>query len=163
MVEISVNQLTGFGLGNVLPRAGMGPDAVGAALGFSVGNGPVTSAGDGIALWGNAPGQWLAYTRVGAPDWADRLGEKLADIAAVVDQSSAYCVFQITGTDAQRLLQKGLPIDLTALAPGAVVVSMIAHLGVIVQFAKPGEYHLAVFRSFTGGLRHWLDASIPAL
>lgn len=163
MVEIAVNQVTGFGLANVLPRAGVAPDAIGAALGFPVATGPVTSAGDDIALWGNAPGQWLAFTPAGAPDWADRLGQKLADTAAVVDQSSAYSLFQITGADAQRLLQKGLPVDLAALAPGAVVVSMIAHLGVIVQFAAPGDYRLAVFRSFTGGLRHWLDASIPAL
>ncbi len=163
MVDISVNQMTGFGLANVLPRGGVGPDAVGAALGFAVAAGPVASSGDTIALWGNAPGQWLAYADVAAPDWADRLGETLADTAAVVDQSSAYSLFHVTGGDAQRLLQKGLPVDLTALAPGAIVVSTIAHLGVIVQCAAPGDYKLATFRSFTNGMRHWLDASIAAL
>jgi len=163
VVDVSVNQLTGSGLANVMPRAGKGADAVGAVLGFEIGAGPVTSTGDAIALWGNAPGQWLAYAEAAAPDWVDQLGEKLADCAVVVDQSSAYSVFHVTGGDAQRLLQKGLPVDLTALAPGAIVVSTIAHLGVIVQFAAPDDYKLATFRSFTNGLRHWLDASIPAL
>jgi len=163
VVDVSVEQLTGFGLANVLPRGGKDADAVGAVLGFEVGAGPVTSTGDAVALWGNAPGQWLAYVDAAAPDWPDRLGDQLADCAAVVDQSSAYSVFHVTGRDAQRLLQKGLPVDLTMLAPGAVVVSTIAHLGVIVQFAAADTYKLATFRSFTNGLRHWLDASIPAL
>ena len=163
MVDVSVDQMTGFGLANVLPRAGLGADAVGAALGFTVAKGPMTSTGDGLALWGNAPGQWLAYCDSAGPDWADALGEKLSDTAAVVDQSSAYSLFHVTGGDAQRLLQKGLPVDLAALAHRAIVVSTIAHLGVIVQFAAPGDYKLATFRSFTNAMRHWLDASIAAL
>ena len=163
MVDIAMTQLTGFGLANVLPRRGVTPDALGAALGIAVNEGAVTSTGDTVALWGNAPGQWLAYAAVAAPGWADALGEQLGTTAAVVDQSSAYSLFRITGHDAQRLLQKGLPVDLATLAPGGVVVSMIAHLGVIVQYAAPGEYVLLVLRSFTGAMRHWLDASIAAL
>ncbi|WP_420384388.1 sarcosine oxidase subunit gamma [Novosphingobium sp.] len=163
MVDISVQQLTGFGLANVLPRRGVAPDAIGTALGMTVGEGPVTSVGETLALWGNAPGQWLAYTGIASTDWADDLAHKLAGTAAVVDQSSAYVLFNLTGIDAQRLLQKGLPVDLATLEPGAVVVSTIAHLGVIVQFGAPGDYFLATFRSFTGALRHWIDASIAAL
>jgi heterotetrameric sarcosine oxidase gamma subunit len=163
VVDISVQQLTGFGLANVLPRKGVPSDTVGAALGLAVGEGPVTSVGETLALWGNAPGQWLAYTGIAAPGWVDDLARKLAGTAAVVDQSSAYSLFNITGTDAQRLLQKGLPVDLATLAPGAVIVSTIAHLGVIVQFGVPGDYFVATFRSFTGAFRHWLDASIAAL
>lgn len=163
MVDISVIQQSGFGLANVLPRRGATPEAIGTALGFVLETGPVTSAGKPLALWGNAPGQWLAFNGVPEPDWPDTLGGKLAGIASVVDQSSAYSVFQITGNDAGRLLQKGLPVDLAALSPGAVVVSTIAHLGVIVQFAAPGDYFLLTFRSFTGAMRHWLDTSIAAL
>ena len=81
----------------------------------------------------------------------------------MVDQSSAYSLLQITGADARRLLQKGVPVDLSALAPGAVVVSVIAHVGVIVHQIGPESFHLAIFRSFAGGFRDWLDASIAAL
>ncbi len=161
MADVTVTEARGFGLASVLARAGA--DALGAALGFAVGRGPVTSAGESLALWGTGPGQWLAHTPDAAPDWAERLGETLADLAAVVDQSSAYVLLTIAGADARRLLQKGLPVDLAALAPGAVVVSTIAHLGVIVHQAAPDRYDLAVFRSFAGSMREWLDVSIASL
>lgn len=163
MVDVSVRELAGFGLANVLPRAGIGPDALGAALGFAVISAPVASEGAGLALWGTGPGQWLAFADAAAPDWAEALGDRLAGLAAVVDQSSAYTLLQITGADARRLLQKGVPVDLSALAPGAVVVSVIAHVGVIVHQIGPESFHLAIFRSFVGGFRDWLDASIAAL
>ncbi|KUR76593.1 sarcosine oxidase subunit gamma [Novosphingobium sp. Fuku2-ISO-50] len=170
MVDVSVRELAGFGLANVLPRAGIGPDALGTALGLRVISAPVSSEGvasegAGLALWGTGPGQWLAFADAAAPDWAEALGDRLAGLAAVVDQSSAYTLLQITGADARRLLQKGVPVDLSALAPGAgaVVVSVIAHVGVIVHQTGPESFHLAIFRSFAGGFRDWLDASIAAL
>ena len=91
------------------------------------------------------------------------LGERLSGVADVVDQSSAYVLWQVSGADAQRLLQKGLPVDLAELTPGATVVSTIAHIGVIVHCPAPCTYHLASFRSFALSFRGWLDASIAAL
>jgi sarcosine oxidase subunit gamma len=163
VADISVSACTGFGLANVLPRQGIAPDAVGAALGFAVVSGPVTSRGRDIALLGTGPNQWLAYADAAAPDWAEALGATLASVAGVVDQSSAYALWRITGADARRLLQKGLPVDLAAIAPDAVVVSAIAHLGVIVHHAAPDIFHVFVFRSFAINFREWLDASIAAL
>ena len=163
MADISVDELVGFGLANVLVRKGTGPDALGAALGFAVVWGPVASQGPGIALLGTGPGQWLAYTDQAAPDWAATLGETLSGVATVVDQSSAYTLLRIAGADAHRLLQMGLPVDLSVPAPGAVVVSAIAHIGVIVHQVAPESFHLAVFRSFAASLRDWLDASIASL
>jgi sarcosine oxidase subunit gamma len=169
VADISVSELAGFGLASVLPRRGVGAEALGAALGFAVADGPVASAGasmgEGLALWGTGPGQWLAFADLGAPDWADRLGERLADVAAVVDQSGAYSLLHIAGGDARGLLQKGLPVDLSpgAFAPGAVVVSAVAHIGVIVHQVSPESFHLAVFRSFAGSFRAWLGPAIAAL
>lgn len=143
MADIALIEQTGFGLASVI--------AHGAAV-F-----------DTAGLWPVAPGQWLAHAEAASPDWAERLGDDLAGRATVIDQSSAYVLWQVTGADAQRLLQKGLPVDLATLTPGAVVVSAIAHIGVIVECAAPDRYHLAVFRSFAHSFRDWLQAGIAAL
>lgn len=165
MADIAVTELAGFGLASVLPRKGVQSDAISAALGFAVLPGPVESRGSNLALWGTGPGQWLAHTTDAVPDWADALGDRLAGLATVVDQSGAYAVLQVAGADACRLLQKGLAVDLSpaAFAPGAVLVSVIAHIGVILHHAAPGSYHVLVFRSFSGSFRDWLQASIAAL
>ena len=143
MADITLTELADFGLASVVARHGGIPDAG--------------------TLWAVAPGQWLAFAASAAPDWAETLGERLVGVADVVDQSSAYVLWQVSGADAQSLLQKGLPVDLAALTPGATAVSAIAHIGVIVHCPAPGTYHLASFRSFALSLRDWLDASIAAL
>lgn len=146
MADIARTEQVDFGLANILPRPGAAPPDLA----------PDT-------LWPVAPGQWLAFADSAAPDWAEALGERLAGVATVIDQSSAYVVWQITGRDAQRLLQKGLPLDLAVLPPGGVAVSAIAHIGVIVQCLSPDSYRLATFRSFAHSLRDWLDTSVAAL
>jgi sarcosine oxidase subunit gamma len=146
VADIALSERVDFGLASILPHAGIGAEALGA-----------------VTLWPVAPGQWLAHADAAAPDWADTLGERLADVAVVVDQSSAYVLWHIAGADAQRLLQKGLPVDLANLAPGAVIVGAIAHIGVIVHCLAPDRFHLAVFRSFALSFRDWLQASIAAL
>lgn len=165
MADVSISEPAGFGLASVLPRRGIGPGALASALGFGVVSGAVESCGDGLSLWGTGPNQWLAHSAAAAPDWADMLAQTLTGVAGVVDQSSAYTLFHITGADARRLLQKGLPIDLSddAFTRGAVAVSAIAHIGVIVHRAAQGGYDLAVFRSFSVNFRDWLNASVAAL
>lgn len=143
MADIALTELVDFGLASVVSRGGGTPDAG--------------------TLWAVAPGQWLAFAQTAAPDWAEALGEALAGVADVIDQSSAYVLWHVTGADAQRLLQKGLSVDLAALEPGTTVVSAIAHIGVIVHCPALGTFHLATFRSFALSLRDWLDASIAAL
>ena len=146
MADIAVTEVLDFGLANVLPVPGVG------ALDDA-----------GVTLWPVAPGQWLAYAQTAVPDWAETLGEQLSGHATVVDQSSAYVLWRINGADAQRLLQKGVPVDLATLSPGAVVVSAIAHIGVIVHCVAHDQFHLAVFRSFALSLRDWLNASVASL
>jgi sarcosine oxidase subunit gamma len=165
VADIAIGEPTGFGLASVLPRRGAGAEALSAALGFAVAGGPVESRGPGLTLWGTGPNQWLAHAPIAGPDWAEALGRTLDGAAGVVDQSGAYILFTVTGADARRLLQKGLPIDLSpaAFGPDSVAVSAIAHIGVIVHQGVSGAYTLAVFRSFSDSLREWLDASIAAL
>jgi sarcosine oxidase subunit gamma len=174
VVDISASELTGFGLASVLLRAAVSPLSIrglagggdspdGSASGEGLFSGPIASQGAGVTLLGTGPNQWLAYADDAAPDWAETLGDTLAGVAGVVDQSSAYTLWQITGANARRLLQKGVPVDLWAIVPGAVVVSAIAHLGVIIHHTAPDSFHVFVFRSFAINFRDWLDASIAAL
>jgi len=154
VADISITQLAGFGLATILPAKGIAPAAIHAAL-----------AEAALTLLPTGPSQFLAYTPIAAPDWAEALEEKLAGLASVVDQSSGYSLFRVSGSDALRLLQKGLPVDLSpaAFPLGAVVVSAIAHIGVIAHHVAPNTFHLAPFRSFTQSFHHWLDTAAAAL
>lgn len=143
MADIAIAQADDFGLASVVA-----PGAVPLAV---------------AAMWPVAPGQWLAFGETGSPAWADDLAGQLAGLATVIDQSSAYTLFRISGADARRLVQKGLPVDLATLAPGAVVVSAIAHVGVIVRVAAADSLQILVFRSYAATFRDWLAASVAAL
>lgn len=164
MAEVSITRLAGFGLATILPAKGVEPAQIGAALGIPLAPGARASGDGALALLGTGPGQWLACAKAAAPDWADALGERLAGLAGVVDQSGGYELFCLSGADALRVVQKGMPVDLSpaAFAPGAVAVSAIAHIGVIVHHVAPGVLHLAVFRSFAASFLHWLDETARA-
>lgn len=169
MADIALTEMIDFGLASVLSRAEVKekePSPLPFRGGAGGGGSPLGRSPEAEGLeefWAVAPGQWLAFAATAAPDWAETLGERLAGVADVIDQSSAYVLWQVTGGDAQRLLQKGLPVDLAALAPGATVVSAIAHIGAIVHCRAPDSYYIAVFRSFALSFRNWLDASVAAL
>lgn len=154
MADITIIEQTGFGLANILPARGVDAARIEAAL-----------EGEALALLATGPGQWLAHADAAGPDWADGLDARLSGLAGVVDQSSGYVIFALSGADARRLLQKGLPVDLSpsSFPIGAVVVSAIAHIGVIAHHRAANTFHLAIFRSFAESFRHWLDASAAAL
>ncbi|HWU01724.1 MAG TPA: sarcosine oxidase subunit gamma family protein [Novosphingobium sp.] len=165
MAEFTCIEQTGFGLANILPRRGASADMLGAALGANIAPGARASHGDGITLLGTAPGQWLAYAPAAQGGWADTLATRLEGTAGVVDQSAGYVLYTLAGADAARLLQKGLSVDMSeaAMPVDSVVVSVIAHIGVIVHRAGPATFHIAIFRSFAGAFGHWLEAAASSL
>ena len=138
MVEIIASDRHGLAL--VLPARGVDPEAL------------------GLPLMGIAPGQWLAFAADAPAGWAQDLAARLDPLATVIDQSSAYVLFTLVGRDARRLLQKGLSIDLDALAADAVTVSAIAGSGVIVHRDR-----LFVARSHARAVRGWLDHARAAM
>jgi len=164
VADVTITRLAGFGLATILPAKGVEAAQISAALGIAITPGAWASGDGALTLLGTGPGQWLAYADAAAPDWADALGDRLAGLGGVVDQSSGYVLFRVSGADALRLAQKGLPVDLSpvAFAPGAVVVSAIAHIGVIAHHVAPGILHLAVFRSFADSFHHWLEGAAAA-
>lgn len=163
---IAIEERTGLGLATVMARKAVDPAAIGTALGIALGTGPCCSAGGGLALLGTGPGAWLALAEDAPPDWAAKLGDRLGALASVSDQSGGYAVFRLAGTGARAVLQRGAAIDFhpAAFAPGAVATTVIAHIGVIIrQIDDAPTYDVALFRSFAGSFRHWLDATAKGL
>lgn len=149
MAEIAIMEETGFGLATILPMRGVSaPDRPG-----------------GVAVMRIGPDVWLGFAPTGGPGWARDLAAHLSGQAWVVDQSGGYRLFALTGPDAARLLQKGLPVDLdpAAFPPGAVIVSAIAHIGVTLRHVEPGLYHVFAPRSMGASLLHWLETTLEAM
>jgi methylglutamate dehydrogenase subunit D len=149
VADIAIMEETGFGLATILPVKG----ALGPAM------------PEGVAMLGIGPDAWLGFAPTGGPGWAQDLAARLSGQAYVVDQSGGYRLFVLTGADAGRLLQKGLPVDLdpSVFPPGAVIVSAIAHIGATLRHVEPGLYHLFVPRSMGGSLLHWLETTSKAM
>lgn len=140
----TVTERTGLALATVMARKAADHAAITAAAGC-----PMIPTG---------PGTWLAQGD------ADALGERLAGLAWVSDQSGGYVVLRFTGPAARTLLQKGVAIDLdpSAFGAGSAAVTVIAHIGVILWRADDA-YDVAIFRSLAGSFRHWIDAAAKGL
>ena len=157
---LTITERPGLAIASVMARKGVGAAAIGEALGLVAPTRPAFVAGTDLALLGTGPGTWLAMAETDSLDWADGLQERLSGLASITDQSSSYVVTRLSGSDARRLLRRGLSIDLhpDAFGPGSAATSVIAHIGVIVwQVDDAPTYDLAVFRSLHAGLRHWIE------
>lgn len=120
-----------------------------------------------VAAVGVGPGAWLVVQEGGGNDWPRHLKSLLANSACISDQSDAYVVLRLTGSDLRETLARLVPIDLHSrvFAPGHVAETVASHLGVIVwrleDDAKRPVFELAVSRSFSASLYHALAAIVP--
>jgi sarcosine oxidase gamma subunit len=57
-----------------------------------------------------------------------------------------------------RILARALDLHPDVFT-GNVAVTVIAHIGAIVRQCAPERFAIAVFRSYAGSFRHWLNAS----
>ena len=167
MVEaVDITERKGLGIATVMARKGVDAAAIGAAVGLVPPSGP-ERVGDAELAWiATGPGVWLAMTEAPADDWPDALERQLAGLYAVSDQSGSYAVFRLSGPRTRDLLQRGAAIDLhpAAFGPGASATTAIAHIGVILWRPDPSEtFEVALFRSFAGSFRHWLEVAVKAL
>jgi sarcosine oxidase subunit gamma len=163
---IHIEERSGFGLATVMARKGVAREEIARALGVPPPEGPRWTAAGGLALIATGPGTWLALS-AGAPEThAARLSEAVGPLASVVDQSGGYVILKLCGPGARTVLQRGAPIDLhpRAFGPGSAAVTVISHIGVVLrQLDETPAYEAAVFRSYAGSFRRWLDAAIGAL
>ena len=167
MVEaVVITERNGVAIATVMARKGVDAAAIGEAVGLVPPSGP-GCVGDAKLAWiATGPGVWLAVTEAPAEDWADALERQLAGLCAVSDQSGSYVVLRFSGPQARDLLQRGAAIDLhsAVFGPGTSATTSIAHIGAILWRPDQSEtFEVAVFRSFAGSFRHWLQVAVKAL
>jgi methylglutamate dehydrogenase subunit D len=162
---VTVAERTGLGLATVTARKGTGPELAARAeqqYGLEVPSGPHRAGAGGIDFLGIGPARWLVVAEAAGPGFAADLGSALDGLASVVDQSAGYGVLRISGPKARETFEKGLPIDLhpSAFGAGDVAVTSLAHLGVTLWQVDPApSYDIALFRSLSGSVWHWLASS----
>jgi heterotetrameric sarcosine oxidase gamma subunit len=159
---LEISECQRFGLATVMLRKNANHAAVGAALQVAAPADPTWVASNELTMIGTGPGMWLALTETPSQHWSETLAERLAGVASVSDQSGGYVIFRIAGSSARALLQRGAFIDLTppAFGAGSVATTVIAHIGVIIwQIDDVPTFHVALFRSFAGSFREWLDTA----
>lgn len=168
---MTVTVREGLGVAKVLTRRGTF-----AALGqhfqvhfdLTLPNAPRRVSARDVAAVGLGPGTWLVTQERGGNDWARHLRSVLDDSASVSDQSDAYVILQLAGSDLREKLAKLVPIDLheRTFAPGHVAETIGSHLGVILWRLDDDPqgapvFELAVSRSFSASLYHALAAVAP--
>jgi sarcosine oxidase subunit gamma len=152
-------------LASIMARKGADAATLAARLGLAPPEGPRTSRNDAMTLIGVGPGSWLALGQNGQAGWAAGLGETLAGLASVTDQSSGYVIFRLSGQGAAALLQKGAFVDLdpVTFVAGTAATTVIAHIGVIIwKVDDLPTFDVALFRSFAGSFRDWIAANAPS-
>ncbi|GLQ25984.1 sarcosine oxidase subunit gamma [Sulfitobacter pacificus] len=94
-----------------------------------------------------------------APDAA------LADHAAVVDQSDAWAVVNISGAGAVDVLARLVPLDLRAgtFKRGHTARSQLGHMNASITRTGPESFQIMVFRSMAGTLLHDLKQAMAAV
>lgn len=163
---VRIEERTGLGIAAVMARRGVTAEQLGAALGVMPPTGSAWTHGNDVTLVGTGPGTWLALADNAAPGWAGTIETRLAGLASVSDQSGGYTVLRISGVGARKLMARGPHMDFHASAfkTGAAANTSIGHTAVTLwQVDEAPTYDLAVYRSYTDSIRHWLEASVPAL
>lgn len=162
----SLEQRDNLGIASVMASRNAGPEIIGARLGCSLPVGPQAAFADDLAMIGTGPGIWLVVRENAPFDFAQELQTRLSGVAAVSDQSSGYVVQRLSGPGARRLLRRGAAIDFhpDQFRAGSAATTVIAHIGVILwQVDDRPTYDLAVFRSYSGSFRHWIEQASAAL
>jgi methylglutamate dehydrogenase subunit D len=163
--HLAVEDRQGFGMATVMARKGVTVAAIGAVLGAMPPEGPGAVFEGSSTLIGTGPGSWLIVQDIAAPDFASRLGETLAGLASVSDQTGGYAVTRVSGDGARKLLQRGAAIDFHPehFRRGSAATTVIAHIGVIIwQVDDRPTYDVATFRSYASSFRHWLTLTAAA-
>ena len=145
-------------LGQVQPLS----DAAFAAFGAHLPATPRVATGRGVEFIWAGPGTWLVEAERADGDFESKLAVPFGGLAAICDQSDSRVALELAGARVRDVLAKGLPIDLHPdhFRAGDVALTAVGHVSVHVrQTAADPRYRLAVARSFSGSLWHWLESS----
>lgn len=122
-----------------------------------------TASYDGVSFISIGPGKWLVTGEgKSSTDLILRLQKASGTHAAIVDQSDARALVEISGDKARSALAKGVMIDLDPIAfkTGDAATSFAVQFWITLwQTHDAPTYRLAVFRSMGRDLLHWLESS----
>lgn len=166
MADVVVLDRHGLVIASILARRDTDPAAIGTALGMDVPAQACWTGNAALMLLGYGPASWLALGDPAPADWSAGLRDRLAGLAFVSDQSSAYAIMRLAGAQSRRALQRGLAIDLhpASFGVGRVAVTQVAHIGAVVwQVDDAPTFDIAVPRSLASSFRRWLDHNISNL
>jgi len=142
-------------------KANVVMDRLAAVLGTMPEDEPRHVAGEGIALMGCGPGQWLALAE-SERQLVSRLTVAVAGAASMVDLTSAKAVIGIAGPRARDVLAKGCGLDLhpTEFPSGSAAATQVDHIACqLWQIDATPTYELMVGRSVAKSFWSWLTAS----
>lgn len=141
------------------------PDAVEAIMGIAPPNGAGWTGHGNTSLIGISPDTWLALREEADHRWSDELAAKLAGLASVSDQSSAYRIFELVGPRALRILSQGASIDLhpSVFQPGCAHVTTIGKLDALIwQIDAAPTFRVGISRSYATNFLDWLRDAASA-
>ena len=156
---------TGLGIATVMARKGKASELAAAIkenFGLVPPDGPQWVSAQGTTLLGVGRHKWLAIRGSEENgDFVAQLSAGLEGLASVVEQSGALGVLRLSGPMLYPTLEKGVQLDLAALAfpAGSVAVTSIAHIGVTLWKIDETTVELAIARSLADSFMHWLAAS----
>lgn len=137
--------------------------AIATAFGVSLPSANKSAAKDNVTFVSVGPGKWLVTGEGTAErNLVTRLEKAAGSHAAVVDQSDARALVELSGDKARLALTKGVMVDLDPVAfnAGDVAVSFAVQFWITLwQSNDVPTYRLAVFRSMGRDLLHWLESS----
>ena len=86
----------------------------------------------------------------------------LNEVAAVVDQSDAWCSLQLTGTYAEEVMQRLCPIDvrLRSFKRGYVAKTMLGLMQVTLHRSGKGQFDIYGYRSMSRTLTNEITGSM---
>ena len=121
------------------------------------------AAGNGIAISGMSPGQWLALAQPSADRAVlDALRADLDGLAAVTDQADGRVVIEVSGNRARDALAKGIAVDLDPVAfkVGDLAQTSASHIGLQISLIDAAPtFEIVSARSTAPSLWSWLTAS----
>jgi sarcosine oxidase subunit gamma len=132
-----------------------------AVLGTMPEDEPRYVVGEGIALVGCGPGQWLALAE-SERQLVSRLTVAVAGAASMIDLTSAKAVIRIAGPRARDVLAKGCGLDLhpTEFPAGSAAATQVDHVACqLWQINATPAYELMVGRSLAKSFWSWLTTS----
>jgi heterotetrameric sarcosine oxidase gamma subunit len=163
---VRIREITDAAAIAIIARKGRSAD-VAAVLSRHVGA-PVPDAakrvaGNGLAISGMAPGQWLAMAHsTGAGAALDALGAELDGLAAVSDQGDGRVIVEVSGPRAQNALAKGIAVDLdpAVFKIGDLAQTSASHIGLQIALIDAAPtFEIVSTRSTAGSLWAWLTTS----